>query len=454
MSAPADHAIALDSFDARVRAETLRVLAARGDPPPPASGNVNLHVHSFYSYNAQGWSPSRIAWEAVSRGLYAAGMCDFDVLDGLEEFYRAGLSMGLRTCVHLETRAFVPELSGVDINSPGEHGVAYAMGAGFRRRPEAGDPGEPELERFRSTAAARNHALVARISAAFPEVALVYERDVTPLTPAGVATERHIIRAFVDRCIAGGPAASTRLLGDLLQKKPVEIGPLLGDRAALEEAVRARLVKRGGLAYAQPDTSSFPPVRDFFAWVTRCGALPMTAWLDGTSGGEGDAARLLDVMGDAGACALNIIPERNWNLRDAADRERKIGKLHQIVREAERREIPINVGTEMNRTGLPFADDLGGPVLREHAEVFLRGARVMVGHAILLRYAGCSYAGEWARAELGEAPGGRAAFFGAVGGLPPLTQPVARRLVDAGEVSARSVIRDSVRAGRWFPGAG
>ena len=49
--------------------------------------NVNLHFHSFYSYNAEYWSPTRIAWESKKKALYASGIIDFDVLSGLEEFF-------------------------------------------------------------------------------------------------------------------------------------------------------------------------------------------------------------------------------------------------------------------------------------------------------------------------------------------------------------------------------
>jgi len=66
--------------------------------------------HSFFSFNARDWSPSRIAWEARQAGLYAAAVCDFDVLDGMEEFLDAGEAIGLRAAAHLETRAFCASL--------------------------------------------------------------------------------------------------------------------------------------------------------------------------------------------------------------------------------------------------------------------------------------------------------------------------------------------------------
>ena len=109
----------LSSFDPVERREALQQLAGSGQACAPEGMNVNMHFHSFFSYNAEGWSPARIAWEAHKAGLHAAGLCDFDVIDGLEEFLQAGLTLRLRATVNIETRAYVKEYASVDINSPG-----------------------------------------------------------------------------------------------------------------------------------------------------------------------------------------------------------------------------------------------------------------------------------------------------------------------------------------------
>ena len=190
----AEKIAALDSFSPETRAAALNALAAGTFPEPGA--NFNMHCHSFFSYNADGWSPSRVAYECRARGLCAAALCDFDVLDGLEEFLAAGRLLALRTAVHLETRAYVPELASCDISSPGEPGVTYIMGCGFAREPEADTPQATTLAALRQGAQERNLALIARVNAALPAIAIDYARDVLPLTPKGVATERHIVRAY------------------------------------------------------------------------------------------------------------------------------------------------------------------------------------------------------------------------------------------------------------------
>src|SRR5208282_5040994 len=98
----------LDSFDRATRQRALAELAqmaADGAIELPEAGSaVNLHAHTFYSYNAYGYSPSKFAWLARRAGLAAAGIVDFDVLDALEEFQQAGRLLGLKTCVSLESR--------------------------------------------------------------------------------------------------------------------------------------------------------------------------------------------------------------------------------------------------------------------------------------------------------------------------------------------------------------
>ena len=73
----------LGSFDPAERRKALERLhgmlntaQVSAVPEVPA---VNLHCHTFFSFNAYGYSPSAYAWEAKKRGLYAAGIVDFDV---------------------------------------------------------------------------------------------------------------------------------------------------------------------------------------------------------------------------------------------------------------------------------------------------------------------------------------------------------------------------------------
>ena len=435
---------ALDSFSPETRAAALNALAA-GTFPAPGT-NFNMHCHSFFSYNADGWSPSRVAYECRSRGLCAAALCDFDVLDGLEEFLAAGRLLALRTAVHLETRAYVPELAACDISSPGEPGVTYIMGCGFVREPAAGTPQAATLSALREGAQERNLALIARVNAALPAIAIDYARDVLPLTPKGVATERHIVRAYrvqAEKTFADA-AARAVFWAPLLACDAAAYPALEAVLPKLEDLIRNALAKRGGIGYIQPDEETFPLADDFTRWVKACDAIPTIAWLDGTSGGEADAGRLLDLMTAKGCAALNIIPDRNWNLKRPDEAAVKQAKLAEIIAGCVVRDLPVNIGTEMNKGGLPFVDELAGPVLNRYAPVFVQGMQVMVGQSVLARYAGAPYLGARAAAEFPNIAR-RNAFYAAVGTLPALTEPDAARLQEAGPDKAFSLLADAAR---------
>lgn len=434
----------LDAFNPAQRQAALLQLAKTPTSLPPAGMNVNMHFHSFFSYNAYGWSPSHIAWRACREGLYAAGLCDFDVLDGMDEFLNAGEILGLRTAVSLETRAFVPEYADKEISSPGEPGITYIMGAGFAHLPNPGTRQQDGLSALRQGARERNEALVERINAGLGDITVDYERDVMPLTPAGAATERHIVRAYINRAeaLCGSPEQAIHRWAQILGKDEQQLAGIYGT-PAMEEAVRSKLAKQGGIGYVQPSTDTFPPVQEFIQWVTGLQAVPMITWLDGTSEGEADAAALLEFMCGVGAAALNIIPDRNWNIADADQRVLKIGKLREIMAIAEAMELPVNIGTEMNKDGLPFTDDLSGPVLAEYRDTFLRGARIMVGHTILLRHANVSYMTYEATAKQ------KNELFAAIGALPPLSCPVAEKLQELENDQAAAIIFDAATRGTW-----
>ncbi|NQU41221.1 MAG: hypothetical protein HQ523_14825 [Lentisphaerae bacterium] len=437
----------LDDFDAVQRSEALRVLTMEAGGLSAISENVNMHMHSFFSYNAEGWSPSHLVWGAHAAGLCGAGLCDFDVLDGLEEFFAAGRMVGLRTAVHLETRAYFPEYASGDISSPGEAGVTYIMGGAFPSVPASDSEAGRGLSLLRAGARARNEALVNRLNAAVPDIAVDYALDVETLTPSGNATERHIITAYINRAahVFEGEERLSAFWSKLLERPEASVALLLNDRPSLEEAVRSRLAKRGGLGYVAPSEETFPTVDAFLSWVASCDAIPMITWLDGTSAGESNPHEMCECLCSKGAAALNIVPDRNWNISDPATRATKIANLKAVVAVAVERGLPINIGTEMNKLGLPFVDDLSGEVLGAFKDVFLSGARIMVGHTLLARYAAFPYTGGGAASEWSDRFA-RNRFFERVGGLTALSDRQSEYLIEMGPERALSWFRDTIEA--------
>jgi len=383
-------------FDALVK---LVALAQQGEISPAAEADVaNMHCHTFFSFNAYGHSPASLAWLAKRRGFRLIGSVDFDVLDGVDEFLIACDMVEVRASTGIETRVFIPEFATREINSPGEPGVYYDMGIGFTSS-QAQGAAAAILADMRQRAERRNRDMLARINAHLAPVTIDYERDVLPLTPAGSATERHMLAAYVH--------AAERMVLDLpefwatkLNLSPDQVTSVIADTAKFQNLIRARLMKRGGVGYVQPGPESFPTVEEFHSFIVQCGALPCATWLDGTSAGEQAIEELLNLLIGKGAVALNIIPDRNWNISDPETRRLKVQKLYEIVQLAEQLALPLNVGTEMNSFGQKLVDDFDAPELAPVRKAFMDGAHFIYGHTVLQRALELGYQSEWARTHL------------------------------------------------------
>ncbi len=414
----------LNSFDPLVRSRSFSALLALADEGViecrPFTTASNLHCHSFHSYNAYGFSPSALAWIARREGIRLMGIVDFDLLDGVDEFMAACESAGVHATAGIETRVWLPELAGQDINSPGEPGVAYMMGIGFTcSHPVAS--ARPTLELLHSGAQDRNRSIIERINARLPELAIDYNQDVLLLSPSATPTERHIVQAYALRAetIFRDPAAGwSEMLEDPCP--PVPAGTTARDPDVLKW-LRSRLVKQGGIGYSRPGPDTFPPADTFIRFVEESSALPCAAWLDGTSEGERDPDLLLDLLVTMGIVVLNVIPDRNWNFSDPEEREEKTRNLHAIITAARKRGIPVIAGSEMNTPGQKLVDEFNSPALAPLRQTFTDGAWFVRGHTVMQHAAGMGWWSDWAVHHLLERAD-RISFFTLLGRSTPSGQ--------------------------------
>jgi hypothetical protein len=101
-----------------------------------------------------------------------------------------------------------------------------------------------------------------------------------------------------------------------------------------------------------------------------------------------------------GVVALNIIPDRNWNIADPETKRLKVQNLYQIVELAQDSGLPLNVGTELNSFGQKVVDDFDAPELAPVRQAFLDGAYFIYGHTAIQRVLGLGYQSQWAQAHL------------------------------------------------------
>lgn len=406
----------LNDFDPAARRAALEALAAQARAGriafPEPRPVVNMHGHTFFSFNGYGYSPSCFAWKARCEGLSAAGVVDFDVLDAVDEFLDACRLLGLRGSAGLETRIFVPEFETREINSPGEPGISYHMGAGFT----TGRIEHALLTRLKETAQSRNRSILDRVNPFLAPIELDLARDVWPLTPNGNATERHLCMAYEQRAAAHFPdtAARAAFWAEKLGMTPDAVEAAMADSAGFQGLIRSKLMKQGGVGYVPAKGPDFPRMREVNTFTIEAGGIPVLTWLNGLTAGEQAIDELADLMQAEGAAALNIVPDRNWNIKDPDERRAKVAKLHEVVAMARTRGFPILVGTEMNAPGQKFVDDFDVPEMAPVAETFLEGAMILYAHTVLQAARDMGYLSPWAAARFASVHD-KNAFFAAFG---------------------------------------
>ncbi|MBN1123107.1 MAG: hypothetical protein JXJ17_18690 [Anaerolineae bacterium] len=392
----------LSDFDAGTRSRALDDLIGQPDSQPVTpSRTVNMHCHSFYSFNGYGCSPTALAWQGKLLDLDVMGIVDFDVLDGVDEFLDACDRVRLRASAGIETRVFIPEFATREINSPGEPGVCYHMGIGFTTG-RVPDRAAAILDDLRQRSDARNRAMVERINAYLQPVTASYEDDILPLTPNNNATERHMLAAYVSAAEKTYPdeAECAQFWAEKLGIDGAAAQKGLNDVESFKDVIRSKLMKRGGVGYSQPGPDTFPTLDEVNDLIILSGALPCFAWLDGTSAGEQDIEELLELMIEKGAAAVNIIPDRNWNIGDPDKKRIKVDNLYRFVQLAADLDLPVNAGTEVNKYGQRLVDDFDAPEMAPLRDAFLDGAHFIYGHTLMQRWLAMGYQSEWAKVHL------------------------------------------------------
>ncbi|RDH83763.1 MAG: hypothetical protein DIZ80_06395 [endosymbiont of Galathealinum brachiosum] len=390
----------LNSYNLNVRSKALLELNSYLEQGKfeVASKNdwINLHCHSFYSYNGYGMSPSSIVWKAKKLGLSMIGLVDFDTLDGVDEFHDAGRMLKIKTIASMETRAYISKYTDMEINSPGEPGIAYHMISGLNSGVNThSDQYLSSL--FLNKSHDRNNIIINKINSILTKIPLNYTKDVLSLTPNNNPTERHICKAYRLKSEKVFKDKNERLqfwcvstCSDLSTVKEIFDNDL-----KLEAFIRLKLMKKGGIAYQQPSPDNFPNLSDVNQYTKLLNGISVMAWVDGMSPAEAHIEDLIQYHLSLGAKGINIIPDRNYNIQDKELKKRKIDELYKVVGIAEENNIPIMVGTELNAPGLKFVDDFSSPELTPLLPIFIKGAEVYYGHTIEQSNSGHGYCSKW-----------------------------------------------------------
>ncbi|MCL2001748.1 MAG: hypothetical protein FWG74_09955, partial [Planctomycetes bacterium] len=375
---------ALNSLKTELRrealADTVNKFAKGGITRPHENGWTNVLARTFFSYSAAGFSPSRLVWEAVIRGLSVIGSADSDNLGALGEMHYAGDVLGVRVTASVETSTFVQSYSDRELNCPGRPGILRAIGAGFTRVPLLSSPDGRFIASLPNRARERNLAMIAKINPVLAPATLDFEQDVVPITPAGNATSAHIFQAYAAKAKTIFPAHHDLAVfwADVLGRSPQDVEGLLDDHNALMDTLTDKLLQlyENGQELA---SANYPAVTGFFQAVRGAGAVPCILWRDGESAGEANPGKLLDDAVNWGVRAVALTPDHNWNVNNPSMKEKRLAALADLVMAARERDLPLLAGSPMREPGQKFVDSFDAPELAAYFRDFTDSALWLYG---------------------------------------------------------------------------
>ena len=248
-----------------------------------------MHCHTFFSFNAYGYSPASLAWLAKKHGFAAVGIVDFDVLDAVDEFLAAcDLARRARQRGHRNTRLHPRVRHAARSTRRASRASTITWGSASRlarRRPRP-------RRRWQPCAPAPNGATGRWLTASTRTWRRLASTTSATSCPSPLpATPPNVICCWRTsappiRRVGNSESQKTAFWAEKLGAATEQVTAASSDYAKFSNLVRGKLMKRGGVGYVQPSPEAFPTVAEFHAMIVACGALPCAAWLDGTSTGE------------------------------------------------------------------------------------------------------------------------------------------------------------------------
>ncbi len=414
---------------------------------PQDTGWVNVLARTFFSYSADDSSPSRLAWEAVIRGLSVIGCCDRDNLGALGEMFAAGDALGVRTTVSLETKAFVESYADREIGFPGEPGFVRAFGVGFSKVPPLDCEHGRLIARLPAMARERNQRMIDCINPKLAPVQVEYQEDVLPLTPAGNASSQHLAAAYANKAEAIFSELHDRAVfwSDVLGRSPTDIEPLLDDRIGFLDELSDKLLRMSVESRTDAASEDYVGIAEFFGAASASGAIPCLSWRDGELAGEAEPEKLLDDAMKWGARAVALTPDRNWNIPDLAEKSRKIAALDRMVQAARARDLPLLVGSRMNGPRQKFVDSFDAPEISAYFRDFTDSAFWLYGHTTLERAAGLGLTSAWAKKQFKNDRAAANAFYLEVGKKAQPGKATRVRIANVGQEAGQGDILDALQ---------
>ncbi len=257
--------------------------------PEPGIPQINGHVHTPYSFSSF-FSMSQIFEQALKENVRVLGINDFFMADGYHDFYEFALENRIFPLFNIEIVGLMKQeqYKKFRINDPNNPGRAYISGKGLDFPFELDPAMECMLHNIRYENQIHTKEIIEKANQIIQEIdlhlALKYS-EIKRLFAREFVSERHVSRAIRTLVYARCPKSPDRK--NFLNQLCGEMGfnADLDNLAAVENEIRAKLLKSGGRAYMPEESSAFLPVPEVLQIIINGGGIPCySVLLDDESG--------------------------------------------------------------------------------------------------------------------------------------------------------------------------
>lgn len=351
--------------------------------------NVNAHLHTPYSFSAFRDIDDALD-RAVAEEVKVVGINDFYTARGYEEWAKGCEKRSLYPLFGIEFIALDQEdqAAGLRVNDPANPGRTYLSGKGLTYPFKLDEPHASRLEAVRQEANKQVEEMCGKLNELLDREKLGFTLDfdwITNELTKGLVRERHLAKAlriklfeFHEKDEGKVKLTLETLFGGKVLKAP------LHDVAAIENEIRANLLKVGGAAFVPEEAAAFLPVEAVRQTIIAAGGIPTYPFLADDPNGnytdfEKDLQQAARRLTERGFHSVEFITTRN----DVRLLERYASYLHEqgfVVTLGSEHNTPVMEPIELfARGGVPLSDRLkqinseGASVIAAHQHVVSQG---------------------------------------------------------------------------------
>ena len=345
---------------------------------------VNGHLHSPYSFSA--FTDLEQMFEmATNENIKVLGINDFNTTDGYAEFFKLALKYKIFPLFNIEFMGMLADeqANGVRVNDPNNPGRAYFSGKGLRYPAQPDEKNKRILNSIVNESFCQVEEMISKLNDFLQQIGSDIRIGIDEIREKWakeLVRERHIAKALRIKIFEEFSTDKKRKI--FLEKLFKNIVPqsLLDDVPALENEIRARLLKKGGVAYAKENEKAFPEIEKVIEIIVNAGGIPCyPVLLDDKNGNyteyESDPVKLLEKLNEKNVSSIELIPGRN-----------DFNKLKEFVLFFDKNGFVITLGTEHNTPAMePVTVSCreGKALDRELVSISYRGASVIAAHQYL-----------------------------------------------------------------------